>query len=416
MSKLHVAETVRHLLFIDEDISTLRSIPSIPSFQAWTLHLAQEFTTARTLLQEHPIELLILNIEMSRSDQESGFAFALWLRESSPYEPHIVFTSKAYPARLYKETALCRYSALEYIDKPVSPKQWKQLLEAYVEGQLQPPLPPSNIPRHAGVQASTHYKWDPEQFLIDPEEWAESVFRSDTHDAIESLNSPHAARAQVQMKATHRTRPDTHEQALSVRNTLEGQPSKGTSAAQMTSTQPLQTATQQSLRTEATSSSLSPSWKDEKTQPNRPPSERTSTRPLKNPVSLSQPPASQHSEELFKQGMEALQHNHIQEALESFRTAFQLQAKPQHKALYAWTLGISAPHDSKRQQASETLLIQVTQEAPAYEQGHLLLGRFYQYNRRPRDAFEVYRIGLSYNPQFQEIYREYRLLQLQMTR
>lgn len=427
-------DALSHLLFIDKNLSALRELAPLLREKGYALHLTSSFDTAREYLHTYPIAVTIIDLHACHSDEESGFAFALWLREQSPYAfVDLIFTSRAYAAKLYKETTLLRYQALDYLEHPISHQKWLALFHEYERGDLSPPLQP--IANHQGYpQPHTQPKgepYDPDQFLLDPEEWVNQVFHNQTPSTQDDDTQPHPPPA---IETTHPTARPTTESGYKPPHLHQTQAQVSSHEVLVPPPLPTEPHTDLSFPETPTPQyvpqfpTLAPpnhiASQQLKHTP-RPPSisedDPERERPTQALSGLQQPmPPIQsiapNANILFQQGLHALQTGALQQALQAFQEALQLQPRPHHRAYYGWTLALTSQHDAQRTKAAEMLIKQAISQSPQEEQHYLLLGQFYKMHRRLQEAFDTYQTALTHHPHSQELYREFRILQLQMTR
>ena len=118
----------------------------------------------------------------------------------------------------------------------------------------------------------------------------------------------------------------------------------------------------------------------------------------------------------FKRGFKALAENNYAEALQAFSKAFQQQPSPLYEGYFAWTLFLSDPKHPLQSKIAMMHLEKAKKADPQQEKIYLFLGNIYQQQRRFEEALALYREALQAMPDSREVYREMRLLELQMTR
>jgi CheY-like chemotaxis protein len=119
-----MAESRKHILFVDDEesfLGVLRDILGHFAGEAWAIHTAPDVGQALTILQEQPIDLLVLDVHMPVID---GLQFLGLLRRTYPSLPRVALsgdTSEQYRA------ACLNAGALMYLEKPVTQDGWRSL-------------------------------------------------------------------------------------------------------------------------------------------------------------------------------------------------------------------------------------------------------------------------------------------------
>jgi TolA-binding protein len=136
------------------------------------------------------------------------------------------------------------------------------------------------------------------------------------------------------------------------------------------------------------------------------------------PHTAEEPPEviKEDAQSAFKRGFKALAENNYIDALQAFSKAFQQQPSPLFEAYFAWTLFLSEPKHPLQSKIAMMHLEKAKKADPQQEKIYLFLGNIYQQQRRFEDALALYREALQAMPDSREVYREMRLLELQMTR
>ncbi|MCB9642484.1 MAG: hypothetical protein H6728_05365 [Myxococcales bacterium] len=127
-------------------------------------------------------------------------------------------------------------------------------------------------------------------------------------------------------------------------------------------------------------------------------------------------PPSPEAESSFEEGFTWLAQRDYGRALQSFARAFQLQSSPRYECYFAWALFLSQPHNQLQAKIALMHLEKSRKIDPYYEKTYLFMGHIFLQLRRFEDAQRLYREALVIEPKFLEVYRELRLLELQMTR
>jgi tetratricopeptide (TPR) repeat protein len=122
------------------------------------------------------------------------------------------------------------------------------------------------------------------------------------------------------------------------------------------------------------------------------------------------------AEAAFAEGLRWLAQREYSQALPLFARAFQLQNSPRYECYFAWTLFLSQPQNQLQAKIALMHLEKSRKAEPYYEKTYLFLGHIFQQMRRFDEALQIYREALAFSPAFLEVYRELRLLELQVTR
>ena len=100
-----------HALFVDDEINSTEGIKYAVNWESLgiELHTANNIFLAQTILSEHPIEILITDIEMPKG---SGFDLLRWIRVRD-YDP-IVIILTSYGTFEYAKQAI-EFQCLDYL-------------------------------------------------------------------------------------------------------------------------------------------------------------------------------------------------------------------------------------------------------------------------------------------------------------
>jgi tetratricopeptide (TPR) repeat protein len=337
------------ILLIDSDHNILNQFPSLLLTKGYLVHTTNDFETARQYLQTEPIELILLELVFERDPHiESGFQFVDWLRTNSPYACiDLILSSAYYSSKYYRDIALLRYQAIAYLDRPLSEEQWFEVLDRYRDGSIFADDTLNSTTAAAISNADPSFALDPEQFLIDPQLWADSVVKSKP-----KKNTTTGSRRSVKRTISSSTPApaiDVHSIQSASRDPM----------AQRPKTEPRQCL-------EQTSSS------DARIQTPQ------------NPFVLPNQTA----------------HDSTENSLDG--------AAPSYESTYALLQHIQNFYNSCLQSDEllaniERQFIQIIVTEPKCERAYLYLGRFYIDQARHEAAAELYRLILKQQPQFKEV-------------
>jgi DNA-binding NtrC family response regulator len=112
-----------HILLVDDDEMVLQTIGDFLTRRGHVLRTASDGATALLLLQEHPPDLVISDIQMPGMD---GIAFLRAIRRWFPDLPVILVTGYA---TVETAVAALRSRAYDYLKKPVSLEELQTCLE-----------------------------------------------------------------------------------------------------------------------------------------------------------------------------------------------------------------------------------------------------------------------------------------------
>lgn len=122
------------------------------------------------------------------------------------------------------------------------------------------------------------------------------------------------------------------------------------------------------------------------------------------------------AETAFAEGLQWLAQREFGRALPLFARAFQSQNAPRYECYFAWTLFLSQPQNQLQAKIALMHLDKSRKADPHHEKTYLFMGHIFQQMRRFDEALQIYREALAFSPAFLEVYRELRLLELQVTR
>ena len=91
MKKLERLETMKHLLVVDNDRSVCRSLQKLLRAEGFEVHTACDAAGAVDLFRVHPIDLVVLDINLGSDDGCSVFQA---LAEINPFVPIVIITAE----------------------------------------------------------------------------------------------------------------------------------------------------------------------------------------------------------------------------------------------------------------------------------------------------------------------------------
>jgi CheY-like chemotaxis protein len=119
-----MAENRKQILFVDDDenfLTLLREIMAHHAGEEWEIHTVLDVGHALSILQEHPIDLLVIDVHMPVMD---GIQFLGLLRRTYPNLLRVVLTGDA--SDTYRAACLNAGAEL-FLEKPVTEDGWQSL-------------------------------------------------------------------------------------------------------------------------------------------------------------------------------------------------------------------------------------------------------------------------------------------------
>jgi CheY-like chemotaxis protein len=119
-----MAKRRKHILFVDDEesfLGALRDLLSHYAGDAWEILTAPDVGRALGILQEQPIDLLVIDVHMPVID---GIQFLGLLRRTYPDLPRVALSGDA--SENYRVACL-NAGALQYLEKPVTQEGWSNL-------------------------------------------------------------------------------------------------------------------------------------------------------------------------------------------------------------------------------------------------------------------------------------------------
>lgn len=422
------------VLWVDDEPTFAHQLAPLLQSRGYSLHITDDFASARALVGRYPVSLFFINVML---DMESGFQFAEWLRQqASTCQADIVFLNTTHPAALFRDTTLLRYQALEYLDKPITQEQILTLLSRYETGELRAPKTTHSFTPPSTPHPSLQMGADPGQFLMDPDEWADSMLCPE--DELEGeptagpWNSRNATPTQepppVRGRSVHQP-PETvvdfrvpADFAAQLTGGLapKGQPKVTSTQERLWSSDWQQNQhLEQALQSER---QTTPGWAPSASSankdsspfvPKQPARQSRSQRVIQRTKNRIQPRSARS---WFDEGKHALECHRLGLALNAFQRAMATEHQALYQAYYGWTLFMMADEKPEYIPAAEQQMLSAVEFESTCEQAVLCLGRFYQHRGKPERALRLYQRILGLHPQLAEVYRESRLLELKSTR